>query len=565
MDGASRIRSGSSNSNSSSRSRRKQHPRPPPSMLVQQFQRPTRLLAVLTAACLVYLCFNFLQRVDFAASCNALRLGDYPGAADRTYEGEFGVTRMLSARPAMVPKGPQARVAKVGVAVNALDIPVVHRAFKTHQYHNELHGYPHYIADREVVSDLIENDRMKRGNGAYTKPAYLLAIVIAELLKPESERLEWLFWFDGDTMILNPSTPLETFLPPNTSAVLNDVHLVISSNWDGLNSGAFALRVHPWTASLLSGVLAYPMYEKERTLRDRFRDQSAFQFLLTHNESPLARDARKHRHHWAEVPMRWFNSLPVNNAFYANGKWLFSKNMTAAQFDNGTTDVFDDGRDGKIQPWKVMQGDLLVHFAGTKGVRDSWMTPWLERAEALLPEWNNVNRTRELVGEVAAYWHTYEEKSMETLAAMKVAADRDKARKLEEERKRFEEKKKSEERKKIEQEKKKEEQRKKEEEKERLAAEKAKKKEEEDAAKAKAAEASKAAEAAKAAATTTTTTATTAHDGETKEDKPVEDGKSDGRSDGNAAADQPSSGSGETGASSNADASTTSDEGKPQA
>ncbi|CAK7274450.1 hypothetical protein SEPCBS119000_006178 [Sporothrix epigloea] len=468
-------------------------------MLVQQFQRPTRLLAVLLSICLVYVCFSYLQHLDLAKTCDTLRLGE-----ETTYKGEFGATHLLSTKPATMPNGTVAKVAKVGVAVNALDIPVVHRAFKTHQVHNEMHGYPHYIADREVVSDLIDNDRMHRGSGAYTKPAYLLAIIITELLKPESERLQWIFWFDGDTMILNPSTPLETFLPPNTSDILNDVHLVIASNWDGLNSGAFALRVHPWTASMLSGVLAYPMYEKERTMKDRFRDQSAFQFLLTHNESPLARDALKHKNHWAKVPMRWYNSLPVNNAFYADGKWLFSHNMEPSMFDNGTTDVFDDGRGGSIQPWKVMQGDMLVHFAGTKGVRDSWMTPWLDRAEALLPEWNNPNYTAKLQVECAQFWKEYEVDMREQVNAAKALEAQEQQRKKEEEKKKFEEKKKAEERKMIEKEKKKEEQRKKDELKqkeleEKKAAEAAKKqKEEADAA---AAEASAAAVAAAAAPT----------------------------------------------------------------
>lgn len=468
-------------------------------MLIQQFQRPTRLLALITSICLMYLCYNYLQRVDFAATACG-RYGNEP-----TYESQFGITRLLSMRPTTVPESkpdrPMARVAKVGVAVNALDIPVVHRAFKTHQYHNELHGYPHYIADREVVSDLIDNDRMKRGSGAYTKPAYLLAIVIAELLKPEDERLQWIFWFDGDTMILNPSTKLETFLPPNTSDVLNDVHLVISSNWDGLNSGAFALRVHPWTASMLSGVLAYPMYEKERTMKDRFRDQSAFQFLLTNSDSPLARDPMMHLNHWAKVPMRWFNSLPVNNAFYADGKWLFSHQMEPAMFDNGTTDVYDDGRGGKVQPWKVMQGDMLVHFAGTKGVRDSWMTPWLDRAEALQPEWNNPNHTRTLQIETAQFWDDYETETVKLVQDAKRAQELADRKKKEDERLKLEEKKKEEERKQIEAEKKKDDQRRKDEEAVKKKAEDAKKAAEAEAAAAAAAEASKSAAAVAAKAT----------------------------------------------------------------
>lgn len=335
-------------------------------------------------------------------------------------------------------------------------------------------------------------------------------------------------------MILNPSTPLETFLPPNTSDILNDVHLVIAANWDGLNSGAFALRVHPWTASMLSGVLAYPMYEKERTQKDRFRDQSAFQFLLTHNESPLARDALKHKNHWAQVPMRWYNSLPVNNAFFADGKWLFSHKMSPAMFDNGTTDVFDDGRNGKIQPWKVMQGDLLVHFAGTKGVRDSWMTPWLDRTEALLPEWNNPNTTAKLSVEVAQFWQDYEEGMLVHVQAAKKIADKEKEKKKEAEKKKFEEKKKNEERKVIEKEKKKEAMRKKDEakqkaldEKKKAADEAAKKKEEEDAAAAAAKAAAPAAESSSGDSPSidSTTTTTSKEETPSTEEKKAPEGE----------------------------------------
>lgn len=152
-------------------------------MLIQQFQRPTRLLAVFAAVSLVYLCLSFLQRIDFTA-CSV--------APARTANGKFGTMQQIIAQPATLSDRPPARVAKVGVAVNDLDIPVVYRAFKSHKVQNEMHGYPHFIADREVVSSLTDNDVFRRGSGTYTKPAYMLAIMIAELLKPKSERLEWL-------------------------------------------------------------------------------------------------------------------------------------------------------------------------------------------------------------------------------------------------------------------------------------------------------------------------------------------------------------------------------------
>lgn len=182
---------------------------------------------------------------------------------------------------------------------------------------------------------------------------------------------------------------------------------MITSNWDGLNSGVFALRVSPWSVSFLSAILAYPIYEADRTRRDRFRDQSAFQFLLAQPSSPLVQHApggMGGREWWVTVPIRWFNSLPVNNAFRKDGKWLFAEKMGDELFDRGTDEVYNDGHGGRVKPWKVMQGDLAVHFAGTDRVRESWMGPWVDRADAMTPEWDNSTATEVLRGEVAEFW-----------------------------------------------------------------------------------------------------------------------------------------------------------------
>jgi hypothetical protein len=212
-------------------------------------------------------------------------------------------------------------------------------------------------------------------------------------------------WFDADTLVMNPHTPLEVFLPPTDIPEVANIHLLMASNWDGLNSGAFGLRVHPWSVSILSAVLAYPLYKEDKLKTDRFRDQSAFQWLLQSPESYLFKHAPlQGKENWADVPMRWFNSLPINNAFSKKWEWIFMNNMTGALFDNGTTDVYPDGNAKTVQPWKVMQGDMLVHFAGTTNVRDSWMGPWLERAKQYLPEWSNATRQDELKEETQAFW-----------------------------------------------------------------------------------------------------------------------------------------------------------------
>jgi hypothetical protein len=227
-------------------------------------------------------------------------------------------------------------------------------------------------------------------------------------------------WFDADTLVMNLETPLETFLPPANHSALNEVDLLITTNWDGLNSGVFAMRVSTWSVSLLSAILAYPIYESTRMQKDRFRDQSAFQYLLEDGKSPLADLPMKGKDRWAKVPMRWFNSLPVNNAFFKNGTWIFGKNMTKAMLDNGTTEVFNDGHGGKVNPWKVMQGDMIVHFAGSSNVRDSWMEPWVARAEQNLPEWNNATTKYLLREEAKEFWKKTEEQLIIDKAKSKV-------------------------------------------------------------------------------------------------------------------------------------------------
>lgn len=211
-------------------------------------------------------------------------------------------------------------------------------------------------------------------------------------------------WFDADTIVMNPHTPLEIFLPSETIAELSNVHLLMPSNWDGLNSGAFAMRVHPWSVSLLSAVLAYPVYLPQKLKKERFRDQSAFQWLLQARDSPLTKLAMGGRENWVEVPMRWFNSLPINNAYSRGWDWIFNHNMTDELFNKGTDEVYDDGNGKKIQPWKIMQGDMVLHCAGASNVRDSWMEGWLRRAESYLPEWSNATKQEDLKIEVENFW-----------------------------------------------------------------------------------------------------------------------------------------------------------------
>ncbi|KAI9678820.1 MAG: hypothetical protein M1817_005879 [Caeruleum heppii] len=211
------------------------------------------------------------------------------------------------------------------------DVPTYERAVKTHEVQNTMYGYPINILRHGILDDV------------WTKPAYILALLLEQLAKPVEERLKWLFWFDADTVMMNPSIPIEAFLPPEE---LPDIHLLVTNDFNGLNNGVFPIRVHPWSVELMSAVIASRVYAPEADYT--FRDQSALSDVL---KRP------RFRQNVAYVPQRWFNA-------YDGG--------------NSLTD--------KIEPYQIRRGDMLVHFAGL-GNREERMKYHMDIAEQHLPDW----------------------------------------------------------------------------------------------------------------------------------------------------------------------------------
>ena len=158
------------------------------------------------------------------------------------------------------------------------------RALKTHLSHGGYHKYPMYLLDRPILS------------GLWSKEGALLEVLLQEMSKPQSERVEWLFWFDADTVIMNKLIPLETFLPPEER---NDVNLLYTKDWNGLNNGVFALRVSTWSLEFLSSILAYRTFRPEEDLP--FTEQSAMEKVM-HMD--------KYAKGVVQCPPQWFNSYP---------------------------------------------------------------------------------------------------------------------------------------------------------------------------------------------------------------------------------------------------------------
>ena len=245
----------------------------------------------------------------------------------------------------LVKSKPSPRVAKCTIVFGATN-PVYERALLTHTAHNERHGYLMYVLRQTILDDV------------WTKPAFILSLLLDELAKPEDQRLEWLFWVDADTILLNPYIPIEIFLPPEE---WEDVNLLISHDYNGVNNGVFPIRVQPWSAELLSAVVAFRHYRPEDDLT--FRDQSAMSQLL---------DEPRFRAHTVVVPQRWFN---------------------AYQGENNET----------LAPFQVRRGDFLVHFAGVPN-RDERMGYWLDRTENNAPEWAMETDHTSFPGEIRDFW-----------------------------------------------------------------------------------------------------------------------------------------------------------------
>ncbi|KAK5107467.1 hypothetical protein LTR62_001265 [Meristemomyces frigidus] len=240
--------------------------------------------------------------------------------------------------------GARTRIGKCTIVFNGNS--AWERALRTHEEHDKLHGYRLHVLRQQLMDDV------------WSKPAYILSLLLRELAKPESERLEWIMWVDADTIILNPRIPIEVFLPPPD---FEDVHLVYTNDWNGLNNGIFPIKVNRWAADLFSAIMSYRYYRPDAPLQ--FRDQSAMDALL--HEPKFAK-------HIAAVPQRWFN---------------------AYQGEHNET----------LAPFQIRRGDLLVHFAGVPG-RDERMAYWLDRAEQHLDDWEMPLKSTSYPQEARTYW-----------------------------------------------------------------------------------------------------------------------------------------------------------------
>ncbi|KAF4443728.1 hypothetical protein F53441_11370 [Fusarium austroafricanum] len=251
------------------------------------------------------------------------------------------------------------------------------KALRTHVVHSLIHDNTLDVMCTSVVDAL------------WNKPAFIMSILLREMMKPVEERLEWLFWVDRDTVILDQCRPLSSFLSPvdtrrfdsqgipgntanlkNTSIPKNatkpvaqrpgkkpdkPVHLLVTKDWNGLNNGVFFLRVNQWAIDLFSDIAAFRYYRPNVTLQ--FTEQSAMDIVM--NEPKFKPSVRY-------IPQEWFNTYPKGSAVAFEGMM---------------------GEAG-LKEYHARRGDFLLHFAG-RGGRDKSLNEWtsmLERTKGIWPK-----------------------------------------------------------------------------------------------------------------------------------------------------------------------------------
>ncbi|KAB8556627.1 hypothetical protein FH972_025663 [Carpinus fangiana] len=243
--------------------------------------------------------------------------------------------------------------------------PLYERAVRSHRLHNERWNYPMFVLREQIAG------------GYWNKPSYLMSLIVQELAKPKSERLEWLMWVDADLILINPSIPVSVFLPP--THLFPDVHFLGNRDQNGLNTGTFFLHVHEWSVKMLAKAIAFPMYRTEIDLGVSM-DQEAMAHVFNDTTPYVPKTSQDwDRLHEAEneldVKERTKRRNLRSSVGGTNGEILYQPRVWYNTYE------WHHAYEGK-------KGNLLVHFPGLEDDRWRHMSDWLDVVENTPTKWD---------------------------------------------------------------------------------------------------------------------------------------------------------------------------------
>ncbi|KAH7177082.1 galactosyl transferase GMA12/MNN10 family-domain-containing protein [Dactylonectria macrodidyma] len=247
------------------------------------------------------------------------------------------------------------------------------KALQTHLMYSLIHDTPLEVMCSTVLDSV------------WNKPAFVLALLLDEMMKPQEERLEWIFWVDQDTLILDQCRPVSSFLPPEAlQAHLkvdignagakddpnDETHLIIGKDWNGINAGVFLVRVNQWAIELFSDLVAFRHFQPNVTLP--FAEQSALEFLMS--EPRFQRNVQG-------VPQVWFNAYPG---------------------DSPTEFEERDDKEG-LEDQHARRGDFLLHFAGLPD-KEKLINEWVDMLDRQKNPWQPERILRNSTKSIQTIW-----------------------------------------------------------------------------------------------------------------------------------------------------------------
>ena len=156
--------------------------------------------------------------------------------------------------------------------------------------------------------------------------------------------------------------------------------MLVGNDHNGLNFGVFFIRVCSWTAMFMSDVLALRHYQPD--LKLRFNEQSAVAHLLD--------TTKVYSSAVAIIPQRWVN------AYMGPRHW--------------------DGelrKGGTAKSNSVIEGDLLIHFAGHSKQKKTRMSAFMNKQEEMKDVWQIEYEKTRYPKEIANFWRRFGSSSEE--------------------------------------------------------------------------------------------------------------------------------------------------------
>ncbi|WWC91830.1 uncharacterized protein L201_006777 [Kwoniella dendrophila CBS 6074] len=171
--------------------------------------------------------------------------------------------------------------------------PLYRASYAIHKLYSEIWGYGYELSNWSKISS---DDGIVNKGQSMNKIYALHKVLKEQLEKDESDRYEWIFVTDIDTVISNPAIPIHSLLPP--SSLSPEPLFLGNQDHNGFNAGVMIFKIDPIILSLLEAVIEGFETSSESDLSSN--DHSLLSRAI--NDNP------KISKHFYEIPQNWFNA-----------------------------------------------------------------------------------------------------------------------------------------------------------------------------------------------------------------------------------------------------------------